>query len=85
MSVKISELPDASILDGTEYIAFVQGGQTVKARVVDLFRQPLYIKADGNNSAGFEDGDLTIAIEDNGQGENKATLSIGSATDTINE
>lgn len=86
MGIKISDLPDATLpLDGTEYIAFVQSGTTVKARVVDLFKEPLIVKADGNSSAGYEDGDFRITIEDNGAGENKAVLQIEDATQTINE
>lgn len=85
MSVKISELPDAEPLDGTEYIAFVQNGTTVKARVVDLFRQPLVVKADGNDNAGYQDGDLRISISESDAGGNKAVLEISDASTTINE
>lgn len=90
MGIKISDLPDATLpLDGTEYIAFVKDilgvPTTVKARVVDLFAQPLIVKADGNSNAGYQDGDLKISIEDNGAGENKAVLQMEDSTQTINE
>jgi hypothetical protein len=85
MGIKISDLPDAEPLDGSEYIAFVQNGVTVKKRVVDLFVQPLVVKADGNSDAGYQTGDLRITISDNGAGENKATLQVDSGSQTINE
>ena len=85
MGIKISDLPDAEPLNGTEYIAFVQDGVTVKARVVDLFRQPLIVKADGNNNAGYQDGDLRISISESEAGGNLAELEISGASTTINQ